>query len=99
MLVLFFSHQLPLLSIDHRGPSLDLRGSIRIQFLKSLRMLLLELPLFLLEDRMVLLDLVVFGLQALEFLREFGQPSLGSISGHGSLGGLVLHHRGMFAKN
>ena len=62
-------------------------------------MLLLKLPLILLKDGMVLLELSVFGLQALEFLKELGQPSLGSISGHGSLRSLALHHRGVFTKD
>ena len=62
-------------------------------------MLLLELHLILIEDGMVLLELSVFGLQALEFLKEFGQSNLGSISGHGSLESLTLHHRGMFTKD
>ena len=62
-------------------------------------MLFLELPLILLEDGMVLLELDMFGLQALDFLKDLGQFSHGSISGHGSLESLTLHHKRVFTKD
>ena len=56
-------------------------------------MLLLELLLIYLEDGMVLLELGMFGLQALELLKELGQPGLDLISSHGSLESLTLNYR------
>ena len=41
----------------------------------------------------------MFSLQGLKHFREFGQLSLGSILGHGGLGGFALHHRGVSFKN
>jgi hypothetical protein len=86
VLILLFGHNLARHCLIHGGLTL-------IQLLQGLEVLLLMLPQILLEDGMVLLEFGVLGLQALELLRELGEPSLSAVPSHGGLGNLVLHHR------
>ena len=91
VLIFLFSNNLALHHSIHQGLT-------HLQLLESLKMLLLELPQILLKDEIVLLELNVLDLQAIELLKKPGKPGLGAVSGYGSLGGFALHHRGKPAK-
>ena len=62
-------------------------------------MFLLELTQVLPKDRVVLLQLGMLSSQARELFEKLSKFGLGSLTSHGSIRGLALHHCGVLAED